>query len=94
MLAGQIPGEFQTIPTVRFSLACVLLTKWQMGSDVKQFSADGVTMKCWDLGGQVKFRSGWQRYARGCDVVIYVVDGADVSAFASGSMYNHNITTV
>jgi len=35
-------------------------------------------MKCWDLGGQTKFRSGWQRYAKGSDVIIFVVDGNDV----------------
>jgi len=38
-------------------------------------------MKCWDLGGQTRFRSGWQRYAMGCDVILYVVDVHDVWCF-------------
>jgi Arf/Sar family protein len=59
-IAGQVSGTFQTIPTI--------------GSDLQQFVSEGVTMKCWDLGGQTKFRSGWQRYAKGCDVIIFVVD--------------------
>eukprot|EP00699_Malawimonas_sp_californiana_P001495 EC715660.1.p1 GENE.EC715660.1~~EC715660.1.p1 ORF type:complete len:185 (+),score=21.20 EC715660.1:52-606(+) len=63
-LAGHVgTAAGNTIPTI--------------GSELQEFSAKGVTMKCWDLGGQTRFRSGWQRYARGCDVILYVVDTSD-----------------
>ena len=29
------------------------------------------------LGGQVKFRESWQKYCRGSDVIIFIVDAAD-----------------
>lgn len=34
----------------------------------------GVNFKMWDIGGQVQYREEWPRYARGCDVVAFVVD--------------------
>ena len=32
----------------------------------------------WDLGGQVKMRSMWERYYQEADAVIFVVDSADI----------------
>lgn len=31
-------------------------------------------MKCWDLGGQSQYRSEWNRYTRGCQAILFVVD--------------------
>lgn len=36
-----------------------------------------VTIKLWDLGGQPRFRSMWERYCRGVHAIVYVVDAAD-----------------
>lgn len=36
-----------------------------------------VTIKLWDLGGQPRFRSMWERYCRGVNAIVYVVDAAD-----------------
>ncbi|KAH7291217.1 hypothetical protein KP509_29G006900 [Ceratopteris richardii] len=36
-----------------------------------------VTIKLWDLGGQPRFRSMWERYCRGVSAIVYVVDAAD-----------------
>lgn len=36
-----------------------------------------VVMKVWDVAGQPKFRNMWDRYARGADAIVYVVDAAD-----------------
>ena len=38
----------------------------------------GVTIKLWDLGGQPRFRTMWERYCRGVNAVVYVVDAADL----------------
>ena len=45
-----------------------------IGLNVKIVTKGGITMKCWDIGGQAAYRSEWGRYTRGCDVIIYVVD--------------------
>jgi GTPase SAR1 family protein len=37
-----------------------------------------VTIKLWDLGGQPRFRSMWERYCRGVNAIVYVVDSADL----------------
>ena len=36
-----------------------------------------VNIKCWDLGGQPRFRSMWERYCRDVNAIIFVVDAAD-----------------
>lgn len=36
-----------------------------------------VTLKCWDLGGQPRFRSMWERYCRGVNAIVFIVDSAD-----------------
>lgn len=45
-----------------------------IGLEVKFVKAGNVNMKCWDIGGQQQYRSEWARYARGCNVIIFVVD--------------------
>eukprot|EP01002_Notosolenus_urceolatus_P014401 NODE_5853_length_671_cov_9.480707_g4951_i0.p1 GENE.NODE_5853_length_671_cov_9.480707_g4951_i0~~NODE_5853_length_671_cov_9.480707_g4951_i0.p1 ORF type:complete len:179 (+),score=36.13 NODE_5853_length_671_cov_9.480707_g4951_i0:87-623(+) len=49
-----------------------------VGLNVKMLRKDGVTMKVWDLGGQERFRCEWNRYAQGCNVIIFCVDAADI----------------
>ena len=39
-----------------------------------------VSISCWDLGGQPKFRSKWERYCRDVSSIIFVVDAADRDA--------------
>ncbi|GAA5997386.1 hypothetical protein JCM5350_001667 [Sporobolomyces pararoseus] len=62
-------GEFtkEMIPTVGFNLR-----KVQKGN---------VTLKLWDIGGQPRFRSMWERYCLGVSSIIWVVDSADPSTF-------------
>eukprot|EP01038_Epipyxis_sp_PR26KG_P015829 gene15829-21443_t len=45
-----------------------------IGLNVRMVKKGGVSMKCWDLGGQEKYRSEWGRFTRGCNVIIFVVD--------------------
>lgn len=91
-------GQFQEdmIPTVGFNM--------------RKVTKGGVTLKCWDLGGQVReallvclhdsrstrpiivalsqhhphtqtrFRSMWERYCRGVQAIVYVVDSADLDS--------------
>ncbi|KAK4220091.1 ADP-ribosylation factor family domain containing protein [Rhypophila sp. PSN 637] len=60
-------GEFtvDSIPTVGFNM--------------KRVQRGHVTLKCWDLGGQPRFRQMWERYCHGVDAIVFIVDIADVA---------------
>lgn len=55
-----------TLPTVAFNK--------------KEVKKGHVSIKCWDLGGQPRFRSMWERYCRGVNAIVFVVDAADKDA--------------
>ncbi|KAK9091490.1 hypothetical protein Sjap_024667 [Stephania japonica] len=44
---------------------------------MRKVTKGSVTIKLWDLGGQRRFRSMWERYCRGVSAILYVVDAAD-----------------
>ncbi|KAG0579817.1 hypothetical protein M758_4G126800 [Ceratodon purpureus] len=48
-----------------------------VGFNMRKVSKGNVTIKLWDLGGQPRFRSMWERYCRGVSAIVYVVDAAD-----------------
>ncbi|WZN65126.1 ADP-ribosylation factor-like protein [Chloropicon roscoffensis] len=48
-----------------------------VGFNMRKVTKGAVTIKLWDLGGQPRFRSMWERYCRGVNCVVYVVDAAD-----------------
>lgn len=39
---------------------------------MRKVSKGNVTIKLWDLGGQPRFRSMWERYCRGVSAIVYV----------------------
>ncbi|KAG6383534.1 hypothetical protein SASPL_156711 [Salvia splendens] len=49
----------------------------QVGFNMRKVTKGNVTIKLWDLGGQRRFRSMWERYCRGVTAIVYVVDAAD-----------------
>ena len=73
------PGGFSEdmIPTVGFNLRKVPKGK--------------VTIKLWDLGGQPRFRSMWERYCRGVSAIVYVVDSADAENIAVSKTELHDL---
>ncbi|KAL2263039.1 hypothetical protein VTK26DRAFT_8494 [Humicola hyalothermophila] len=60
-------GEFaiDSIPTVGFNM--------------KRVQRGHVTLKCWDLGGQPRFRTMWERYCRNVNAIVFIVDIADLN---------------
>lgn len=46
---------------------------------MKRVQRGHVTLKCWDIGGQPRFRSMWERYCRGVNAIVFIVDIADVA---------------
>lgn len=52
-----------------------------VGFNMHKVKKGNVKIKVWDLGGQVKYRGMWERYCRGVQVIIFVVDAADEKMF-------------
>lgn len=50
-----------------------------IGFNMRKVSKGNVTIKLWDIGGQQRFRSMWERYCRGVNAIVYMVDAADQS---------------
>lgn len=40
---------------------------------MRRITKGNVTIKVWDIGGQPRFRSMWERYCRGVNAIVYVV---------------------
>ncbi|KAL1960071.1 hypothetical protein VTO42DRAFT_243 [Malbranchea cinnamomea] len=76
VLAG---GEFtvDSIPTIGFN--------------TKRVQKGHVTLKCWDLGGQPRFRPMWERYCRGVNAIVYIVDAADRDALPTATDELHEL---
>ncbi|KXT02315.1 hypothetical protein AC578_238 [Pseudocercospora eumusae] len=75
VLAG---GEFtiDSIPTVGFNMKRV-----QKGHvTLKWYVVVLINALHWDLGGQPRFRSMWERYCRGVNAIVFIVDSADKEA--------------
>ena len=52
-----------------------------------------MTIKMWDLGGQARFRSMWERYARGVQSIVFVVDAADLDSIEAARQELHELLT-
>ena len=49
--------------------------------NVKKIKKEGVSMKVWDLGGQSQYRQEWEKFARGTNVIIFMIDSSSVIIF-------------
>lgn len=45
-----------------------------VGFNMRKITKGNVTIKVWDIGGQPRFRSMWERYCRGVNAIVYVCD--------------------
>ncbi|BEJ12652.1 hypothetical protein CspHIS471_0211120 [Cutaneotrichosporon sp. HIS471] len=59
--------------------------------NLRQVRKGNVTMKIWDVAGQPKFRSMWDRYCRGANAIIYVVDAADTKLIPTSTSELHSL---
>ncbi|KAH9002644.1 Arl8a protein [Lactarius hatsudake] len=48
-----------------------------------------VVLKIWDVAGQPKFRSMWERYCHGVDAIVFVVDSIDRDKFETARFELH-----
>uniref|UniRef100_A0A7N0V4Q8 ADP-ribosylation factor-like protein 8B n=1 Tax=Kalanchoe fedtschenkoi TaxID=63787 RepID=A0A7N0V4Q8_KALFE len=67
-----------------------------VGFNMKKVTKGNVTIKLWDLGGQRRFRSMWERYCRGVSAIVdcrYVVDAADRDSVPISRSELHDLLT-
>jgi len=57
-----------------------------VGFNMKKITKGNVTIKLWDIGGQPRFRSMWERYCRGVNAILFVVDASDHEKFESAKV--------
>ncbi|KIM43392.1 hypothetical protein M413DRAFT_403487 [Hebeloma cylindrosporum] len=50
-----------------------------------------VTLRIWDVAGQPKFRSMWERYCNGVDAIVFVVDSVDHDKFNTARFELHQL---
>jgi ADP-ribosylation factor-like protein 8 len=48
-----------------------------------------IVLKIWDVAGQPKFRSMWERYCHGADAIVFVVDSTDSDKFETARFELH-----
>lgn len=58
---------------------------------MRKVTKGGVTIKLWDLGGQARFRSMWERYCRGVQAIVFVVDAADLDGVDAAKQELHDL---
>jgi ADP-ribosylation factor-like protein 8 len=63
---GTLGAEKDTIPTI--------------GLNTRKVTKGNVSIKLWDIGGQPRFRSMWERYCRGVSAIVFVVDSVDAQS--------------
>jgi len=44
-----------------------------VGFNMRKVTKGNVTIKIWDLGGQRRFRTMWERYCRGVSAIVYIL---------------------
>eukprot|EP00998_Keelungia_sp_KM082_P008763 NODE_4946_length_737_cov_39.577049_g4923_i0.p1 GENE.NODE_4946_length_737_cov_39.577049_g4923_i0~~NODE_4946_length_737_cov_39.577049_g4923_i0.p1 ORF type:complete len:211 (-),score=55.41 NODE_4946_length_737_cov_39.577049_g4923_i0:105-671(-) len=74
---GKISAQKDTIPTV--------------GLNTRKVTKGNVSIKLWDIGGQPRFRAMWERYCRGVNAIVYVVDSADSNSLGAATTELHEL---
>ncbi|GLU10655.1 hypothetical protein SLE2022_274410 [Rubroshorea leprosula] len=64
-----------------------------VGFNMRKVVKGNVTIKLWDLGGQRRFRTMWERYCRGVSAIVYVIDAADRDSVPISRSELHDLLT-
>ena len=46
-----------------------------------------VSLKIWDLGGNIKYRENWEKFWRSSDAIIFAVDSSDLANIDQAKMW-------
>jgi len=74
---GKLQAERDTIPTI--------------GLNTRKVTKGNVSIKLWDIGGQPRFRTMWERYCRGVNSIVFVVDAQDQANFEAARVSLHDL---
>uniref|UniRef100_A0A8B9DC44 ADP ribosylation factor like GTPase 8A n=2 Tax=Amniota TaxID=32524 RepID=A0A8B9DC44_ANSCY len=80
--------------TIRFALQSGQFNEDMIptvGFNMRKITKGNVTIKLWDIGGQPRFRSMWERYCRGVSAIVYMVDAADQEKIEASKNELHNL---
>lgn len=58
---------------------------------MRKITKGRVNMKVWDIGGQPRFRSMWERYCRGVNAIVFVLDSADLGKIDEARKLMHDL---
>nr|KAF6334813.1 ADP ribosylation factor like GTPase 8B [Pipistrellus kuhlii] len=76
-----------TLPSGQFSEDMIPT----VGFNMRKVTKGNVTIKIWDIGGQPRFRSMWERYCRGVNAIVYMIDAADREKIEASRNELHNL---
>jgi ADP-ribosylation factor-like protein 8 len=62
-----------------------------VGFNMRKITKGNVTIKLWDIGGQPRFRTMWERYCRGVNAIVYMVDAANQETLGAAKTELHNL---
>jgi ADP-ribosylation factor-like protein 8 len=62
-----------------------------IGFNMRKVQKGNVTMKLWDIGGQPRFRSMWERYCRGVNSIVFVLDSVDTEKYEAAKTELHHL---
>ncbi|KAL0212738.1 hypothetical protein RCL1_006364 [Eukaryota sp. TZLM3-RCL] len=90
-LIGLANSGKTTFVSVIATNECPMNTIPTVGFQVSRVQRGGIDLKLWDIGGQSRFRSQWERYARGCNAIVFMVDGAAPDSHAEAKEALHDL---
>ncbi|KAG5648279.1 hypothetical protein DXG03_004849 [Asterophora parasitica] len=99
-MAGYLSSFFLWFAGLFFSKAAeIAVVGLQWSEDVvptvafnfRKIRKGNVTLKVWDVAGQPKFRSMWERYCNGVDAIVFVVDSIDTEKFNTARFELHQL---
>lgn len=62
-----------------------------IGFNYRRIRKGKVNLNVWDLGGQERFRESWEKYCRGSDVIMFVIDSVDLSSMDDARKQLHTL---
>eukprot|EP00759_Apiculatamorpha_spiralis_P039454 PhF_6_TR38289/c0_g1_i1/m.57125/K07955/ARL8; ADP-ribosylation factor-like protein 8 len=74
---GKVNAARDTIPTI--------------GLNTRKVTKGNVSIKLWDIGGQPRFRAMWERYCRGVNCIVYVIDSSDHANLETAKSHLHDL---
>lgn len=61
-----------------------------VGVNVEKYRKGNLSLKLWDLGGQIQYRPEWVAYAKTCDMLVFIIDSSepDTISFCKKELFN------